>query len=167
MPSNTLAPIVKWTVEHDQIVAMHVSQFSNEEIARKFDKTPVRISQILNDPQALRLLKEVSDRIRAKMLESVDDGVAALAVLGLKRMKETLDFDDFVLGSDAKKHQDRLSFDLAKLIYTNKDGQVEDAPPLDAASFDRLTKAIEASNEADAADKLIKEAQFVEVIEDE
>lgn len=164
MAKNTLAPIAKWTIEHEQIVAMHISQYSNEEIARKTKKTAVRISQILNDPQALQILKEFGLKIRAKMMETTVDGIAALAVMGLKRMKETIEFEDFGLGTDAKKHQDRLSFDLAKLVYTSQDNKTEEAPPLDAASFERLTEAIEASN---AADKLIREAQFVEVEEDD
>jgi len=163
MPQNTLTPIAKWTVEHEQIVSLHIGRWSNERIAEHFDLTPVRISQILSDPQARQIVKEAILAIRAKMRETLEDGLAELAVKGMKRIAETINFEFSPL-DEGKKHQDRLSFDLAKLVYTNREGAIEDAPPLDAASFKRLTEAIEDSN---AANKLIQEAEFVEVVEED
>jgi len=167
MPKTTLAPIVRWTVKHEQIVAMHIGGMDNEEIASNIvikSKNPsvVRVSQILSDPKARRIINEAMMKVRAQMMESLDDGVAALSITAMKRIAETINFPDFVLGSDAKKHQDRLSLDLVKLVYGNRDSGLEDAPPLDAAMSKRIVEALEASA---AVDELIQEGQF-EVVEE-
>lgn len=164
MSKTTLAPIARWTVEHERIVALHIGNWSNEKIARHIKKSSVRVSQVLSDPQALRIINEAILGIRDRAMENLRTGIAELAITGLKRMKETIDFPDFVLGSDAKKHQDRLALDLAKLVYSGREDAVEEVPVLDAALSERLIKALEDSN---AVDELIEEAQFEVVEEDE
>jgi hypothetical protein len=168
MTSSSLTPIAKWTVEHEQIVALHIGRWSNEKIAKHFDKSSARISQILSDPQALGIIKEVSLRIRARMIEALEEGLADLAIKGMHQIAKTINFDDFVLGSDAKKHQDRLSLDLIKLVQ-GENSSTENVPPLDTALSKKLIAAIEESNNADrlAANELIREAQFTEVTSDE
>ena len=169
MTNNTLypslAPIKRWTVEHERIVAMHIGGMDNKEIARISSKTKkiseVRVSQIISDPQARKTIYEAIMKVRSQMMENLDGGLAVLADLGLKRMKETLDWE-FVPGSNGKHHQDRLALDIAKLVVGDRT-QVESAPPLDTALSERLIEAIEASN---AAEELIREAQY-EVVEDE
>ena len=168
MPKTTLAPIVHWTVKHEQVVAMHIGGMSNEEIAANIKikgKNPslVRVSQILSDPQARQTIGKAIMQIRGQMMENLDDGLIVLAQTAMKRMAETINFPDFLLGSDEKRHQDRLSLDLVKLVYGNNQNQAEDAPPLNEALSKRLIEALEQSN---AADELIKEAQF-EVVANE
>lgn len=162
MANNSLAPIAKWSVEHEEIVALHIGRWSNEDIAKKMGKTPVRISQILSDPKARELINAAGLRIRTLMMENLEEGLAVLAVKGMARIAETLNIE-FVPGTDAKKHQDRLALDLIKLVKGDEN-QVGDAPPLDADMSKRLIEALE---DATAADRLIEEAQFEIVEEDE
>ena len=157
MANKSLAPIVRWSTEHETIVALHIGQKSNEEIAKYLKRTPVHISHVLSDPKAREIIHTAALKIRSLMMDSLVDGLAELASSGLKRIKETIDFPDFDPGSDAKKHQDRLAFDLAKLVYTNNTEAIEQELPLDAAMAKRIAEAIEAST---AADELIKEGQF-------
>ena len=168
MTNNTLypslAPIKRWTVEHERIVAMHIGGMDNKEIARISSKTKkiseVRVSQIISDPQARKTIYEAIMKVRSQMMENLDGGLAVLADLGLKRIKETMDWE-FVPGSNGKHHQDRLALDIIKLL--KGDGiQGEEAPPLNEELFNRLTEALEDSN---AAEGLIREATYVEVTE--
>ncbi len=168
MPKTTLAPIARWTIKHEQVVAMHIGGMDNGQIAANITikgKNPsvVRVSQILSDPQALRIINEAMMQVRSEMMENLDDGLAALAVTAMARIRETIDFPDFILGSDEKRHQDRLSLDLVKLVYSNNSNEIGDAPPLDAALSKRIAEAIEASN---AVEELIREGQF-KAVEDE
>jgi len=168
MPKTTLAPIVRWTVKHEQIVSMHIGGMSNEEIAAAIKikgKNPsvVRVSQILGDPQALRTIHEAILLVRSQMTEDLDGGLAVLAMTAMKRIAETINFE-FFPGTDEKKHQDRLSLDLVKMVYSNNQDTTEEAPPLNEALSERIVEALEASK---AADELILEAQFEVVEEDE
>jgi len=167
MPKTTLAPIVRWTVQHEQVVAMHIGGMSPEEISANIKikgKNPsvVRISQIISDPQARRIINEAMLKVRSQMMENLEDGVAVLAITALKRIAETINFPDFILGSDEKKHQDRLSLDLIKLVRGDQ-AQVTEAPPLNEDLSRRLIEALEDSH---AADELIRDVPF-EVVEDE
>jgi len=165
MPKTTLAPIAKWTVEHERIVAMHIGGLTNEEIKLSTKKkvSLVRISQILSDPKAREIINLASLKIRSNMMESLDDGIAVLAITAMKRIAETINFSDFVLGSPAKQHQDRLGFDLIKLVKGDGGGGPENAPPLDAGLSKRLIEALEDANKAD---ELIEEANF-ELVDNE
>lgn len=159
--ANTLAPIKRWTIQHEQIVAMRIGGMEVVDIAKVKKFTQARISQVLDDPQARRIINEAMMKVRSQMMENLDDGLAALADTAMKRMADTINFPDFVLGSDAKKHQDRLCLDLIKLVKGDSI-QAESAKPLDENLSRRLIEAIEQSN---AAEELIQEAQF-EVIEE-
>lgn len=168
MANNSLAPIAKWTIMHEQIVAMHIGgggRISHEAIAKQFDLTPVRVSQILSDVQARRIINEAMQKVRSQMMTNLTDGLAVLADTALKQMAVTINFPDFVIGSDAKKHQDRLCLDLIKLVKGDV-AQTEAVPPLNEEWSRRLIEALEDSN---AADELIQEGQFevVETKEDE
>ena len=165
MPKTTLAPIVRWTIKHEQIVAMHIGGMDNEQIAASIvmkSKHPsvVRVSQILSDPMARRIIGEAVKKVRAQMMESLEDGVAALAVTAMKRIAETINFPDFILGTEEKKHQDRLSLDLVKMVYANNKETIEPGSQLTEEQFKQLTEALEDSKEAD---ELIREAEYEEV----
>ncbi len=160
--ANTLAPIAKWTIQHEQIVALYIGNMGVGDIARAKKMTQARISQILDDPQARRIINEAMMKVRSQMMENLDDGLAALADTAMRRMAETINFEEFVLGSDAKKHQDRLCLDLIKLVKGDQI-QAENIKPLDEDMSRRLIEALEDSK---AANELIQEGQF-EVVEDE
>ena len=163
MSKNALAPIAKWTVQHERIVAMHIGGMPVGSIAKATKMTQPRISQIIDDPQARRIINEAMKQVRSQMMENLDDGLAALAITAMKRIAETINFPDFVLGSDAKKHQDRLSLDLAKLVYSNNSSTVEAVPPLNEDLSRRLIEALEDSK---AADELIQDGKF-EVVKEQ
>jgi Mor family transcriptional regulator len=149
--------IVKWTVEHEKIVAMHICQWSNEDIAEHFNLSKVQIYKVISDPQARKIINEAAMKIRSRMLDSLDEGMASLAVTAMKRISETLNFSDFVLGSDAKKHQDRLALDVIKVVQGSISRSEEEAKPLNEKLSKRLIEALEDSN---AANELIKEGEF-------
>jgi len=163
--AKTLAPIAKWTIQHEQIVAMYIGGMLVGDIAKATGMTQARISQVIDDPQARRIINEAMLKVRSGMMENLDSGLAVLADKAMIQMAKTINFDDFVLGSDEKKHQDRLCLDLIKLVKGDRI-QTEDVPPLNEELSKRLIEALEDSN---AADELIQEGQFeiVETAEDE
>lgn len=160
--SKSLAPIAKWTIQHEQIVAMYIGGMLVGDIAKAKRMTQARISQILDDTQARRIINEAMLKVRAGMMENLDSGLAVLADKAMQQMALTINFDEFVLGSDAKKHQDRLCFDLIKLVKGDAI-QAEAVKPLDEDMSRRLIEALEDSK---AASELIREADF-EVVESE
>jgi len=141
---------------------MHIGGVSVEQIAKIKKKTQPRISQIIADPQARRIINEAMLKVRSQMMENLDSGLAVLVEKGMKQLAKTINFDDFEPGSDGKKHQDRIIIDLIKLVKGDA-VQTETVIPLDADMARKLTEALEDSK---AANELIQEAQF-EVIEEE
>ena len=160
--ANSLAPIAKWTIQHEQIVAMYIGGMLVGDIAKAKRMTQARISQILDDTQARRIINEAMLKVRAGMMENLDSGLAVLADKAMQQMAKTINYDEFELGGDGKKHQDRLCFDLIKLVKGDAI-QTESVKPLDREMSERLLEALEDSK---AASELIREADF-EVVESE
>lgn len=165
--STALAPIKKWTTRHEMVVHLHIAQYSNTDIAEKMKITPVRVSQILSDPQAKQIVRAVQKNLRKQMEDSIEDRLLVLADEGVARIEETITHRDFVLGTDAKKHQDRLSFDVVKglgFLPGDKEGERVAEKKLPAALAERLVTALEASNAASRAQN--QEIMEAEVVED-
>ncbi len=141
-----VAPIKRWSVAHEQIVHLHIGRWTNEALAKHFGLSIVRISQILADPKARAIVDDMVGRLRAKMEENFEDGLLVLATSGMRRIADTINYTEFVLGSPAKMHQDRLSLDLIKLVKGDSGKLEENAPPLNEALSTRLIEALEESN---------------------
>lgn len=161
--SSQVAAIQRWTPRHELVVQLSIRGLSADEVAKKTKYTPIRISQILSDPQARRIVNDVIIRIRNKMEEDVENHLALLVEHAVKRLATTIKFEDFVLGSDAKKHQDNLCLAFLKGVgiltgaSQNGDGEVQE-PPLNKALSTRLIEALEESNKADEIRRKEKDA---------
>ena len=161
---NPLAPIAKWEPWMDLVVGLKLMQWSNGDIAKRVKKTSSRVSQILNDPIAKAAIRETAERIRAKMQEDVDDVLLDLCVPASERIRETIEAEDFLPGSDAKKHQDRLSMDLLKGVgflpgATQSDGKVVEQ--ISETVLKSYSDALKISAEADRIrDERLKENEI-------
>lgn len=144
--------IRKWRPKYEMIVQLSITGMSNKALAEKFNLHEVRISQILNSPQAKLIQARTVALVKEIMLESVQDDLASLAVESVRRIGQTLRYEDFVLGTDAKKHQDNLALGVLKGTgflngESNEDDKKKPAP-LTESLMARLTAALEKSNEA-------------------
>ncbi|MEE8114711.1 MAG: hypothetical protein V3T23_10190 [Nitrososphaerales archaeon] len=160
--SKALAPIKRWTVQHERVIHLHIVQKSASEIAEDTGLTITRVSQIIVDPKGQEIIAGFIAKMREATLINLDDGLITLAVKGMERIAETMNAE-FPLGGDAKKHQDRLGLDLIKLIKGDVTNQTEVERPLDAGMSKRLIVALEASVEVDRIIQETKEASFTEV----
>ena len=164
--STTLAPIKKWSTKHEMVVHLHVAQYSNTAIAEKMGITPVRVSQILADPQAKQIIRAVQANLRKQMETSVEDRLVLLADESVNRIADTITFRDFPLGSDAKKHQDNIAMGVLKgvgFLPGAKEGEGEPEKKLPQALAERLLLALDASNEASRIqNQEVMEAELVE-----
>ena len=172
--AKELEPIKRWSPKHELVVALSIGTMPVKGIAEQTGYSSIRIIQILNDPQAHRIRQAANDRIRAKMMEDIDGGLAVLSGEAVKRIAQTIEYDEFVLGSDAKKHQDNLSLGLLKgtglLNGDNYRGSEDSSkPPLNERLSVQLIEALEDSNEAErlrqGKKEVIKEAKHELVTE--
>lgn len=161
----TLAPIQNWKPRHDIVVALHCSGDTNIEIAEKTGYTEVRVSQILNDPQARERIRRFQKRIEQKMHEDIGGSVLKLAQKSLRNISKTVDADIPVSAVSAKKHQDKVGLELLGIVgYTkNSEGKRGDArPALDRDIQERLVSAVEKSEEAKRLREVTDEVEVVE-----
>jgi hypothetical protein len=173
--ATAIAPIKKWKVQHEMIVHLHIAGYPAAAIAEKLGVTPVRVSQVLCDPQAKQIIRGVKNNLRQTLMDSVDDELVLLAEESVKRIGETLRYEDFSLGSDAKKHQDNLAMGVLKgvgFLPGEQEGIGKAVQKsLEPALAARLISALEASNEAEqirqgTAETEIMEAEVVEISHD-
>lgn len=150
------ATIKKWRPKYEQIVRLSASGVPNTVLAKQFNLTTVRISQIIRDPHAQYIMREIARNIRDKHKESIEDRLVDLSVEAIERLETTIYHDGFQLGSDAKKHQDNLSIQVLKgtgILSGEKDQGRDTRPPLSESLATRLVSALENSNEADRLNK--------------
>ena len=168
------APIKRWSPKHELVVSLSIGTMSIDAISKETGYSSVRVAQILDDPQAHRIKQEVIARIKARMMENIDDGLAVLSEEAVKRLAQTINYDEFVLGSDAKKHQDNLSLGLLKGVgFLNGDNYrgSEDSSksPLNERLSKQLIDALEDSTRAEnlrqGKKEVIKEAEYELVTE--
>lgn len=167
---NPLAPVKKWSHRHEMIVYYHVVHMMNgNQIAEIVNLSPGRVSQILNDPYAVKRIKEVRDKIRVSILENVDLRLTRLGDQALQNLEHTLNRKDLdlVLHTDQKKHQDNLSFNvLTKLGMIGKEDGDKDKDSgnkeLTAPLMKKVLYALEKSNEADEIRRGERQSRVVE-----
>lgn len=150
MSSTTLAPIQKWRPRHERIVRFHIAGMSNDEIAAELDITTVRVSQVLNDPHAKRLVQQAILSLRQKMSEDIEGRLIQQAEKAAARLDETLDAD-FIPGTKSKKAQDDVSLAILKgtgFLSREFNADRETVDRLDKALVERVATALEKSNEA-------------------
>ncbi len=177
--------IKNWSLKHEAVVQMRLAGWPVPDIAKECRYSKVRVSQILGDPKAKLVVAETIERLRRKSEEQLEGKIIALSGDALDRLGETIRHEDFLLGSDAKKHQDNLSLGFlrgAGVLNGMENGArdtVEKKAPIDASLSKRLVEALEESNKADKLrilkvredakekeeiDEQIKEADF-EIVE--
>lgn len=150
--TKLLAPIKNWKPWHEKVVGFHIMQWTNEEIAREVKKTKEHISGVLTDPRAKAIIRETVDRFKKKLAGDIDGELLDLSGHAVKRLAETIRFDEFQLGSDAKKHQDNLSMTLLKGVGFLPGAMQEDGDrnktPIDSGLIKAFTEALKKSNKA-------------------
>jgi hypothetical protein len=163
-----LAPIKRWSPKHDMIVHLHVGLKSNKEIADLVGMSEVRVGQVLRDPSATKIIGRVQEEIRDKMTDSVEEELLAISIKAVKNIRETIELEGLVHGSEFKKHQDRLSYDVLKgvgFLPGDRDGKVAERPPLNEILAERLVSALEKSNAVAEIHTAKEAAKEVEVKE--
>ena len=152
--SKALDPIQRWSPRHEMVVQLSIGPMTMEEISKATGYSKVRVTQILADPQARRIQDAVIERMRARMMEDIEGKLFVLSSEAVERLFETISYKEFVLGSDAKKHQDNLSMTLLKgtgfLSGVSSNGSgIEQEPALTERLSERLVTALEESNKAE------------------
>lgn len=169
---SSLAPIKNWKPRHENVVILHLNGWGNDEIAKHLRITPVRVAQILQDPQAMILKAAVMKRVRENLSGDITDRLLELTELSVEKIAETLEAT-FVLGTDPKKHQDNVALQIVKgkgfLSGAEVPAETRD-PQIPVSLLERFTAAMEKSNEAkrlhSGESNVIKEAD-VEIIEED
>ena len=169
--AKTVPPIKRWSPKHELVVQLSIGTMSQEAIAEHTGFTLSRIRQIVADPQARKIVDEFLQHMRAKAFESIEGGLIELTEHAVKRIAQTLTYEDFVLGTDAKKHQDNLSLGLLKgagflgVAASNREESGDLRTPLNEALSTRLIEAVEAAQKAEDTwrgkkEIVVKDADF-------
>jgi len=141
------------------------------EVAAQVGYTVQRVRQINSDPQALCIREVAVLRMREKMMDDIEESLLELTDAAVKRIAETLQYEDFIIGSDGKKHQDNLSLGFLKAgILSGRSDSGKDgsqSPPLNEKLSTRLIEALEESNKADklyneSKEIVVRDAEIVE-----
>lgn len=167
---HPLPAIKKWTPRHEMVVYYHVvHMLDGVAIAEKVNLTPGRVSQILADPQARERIGEVRRRLKQSLMENVDLRLAHLANNALERVEHTVNRVDLdiILHPDAKKHQDRLSFDLLTKLGVIGGGEEKERKKDDSLTEPLMKRLLYAIEKADAAEEIRRaggEGRIVEAV---
>lgn len=166
-------PIKKWSSKHEMIVYMRVvGMLGVEEIAKRLKLTTTWVAQVLRDPQAVELERQLRLGIRKNIQENAEIKVAQLGIEALERLAHTIERKDLdlVLNTEEKKHQDRLSLDFIKetglIADVDRPERGRENKNLTESLAARLINALEKSNEAEEIrrqnqEERIQEAEFV------
>lgn len=150
--STSTAVIVNWSIIHEQIVALHIAGKLNKEIALIVDRTPERVSQVLNSDRAKEIIQRVRLNMRERMREEIETRLVVLAEESVGRLEETVEAE-FLLGSKAKEHQDSVAIQVLKGTgFLSKDFSADGEtkrPPLNNQQAERLIHALEKANRAE------------------
>lgn len=165
---KALAPIKKWTPKHDMIVNLHLAMKSHKEISAIIGDTEQRVCQVLKDPTARKLIERFRERVLEQVSESIEEELVVVAKKALKNVHETIGIEGLVHGTDFKKHQDRLSFDVLKgvgFLPGDREGQGDKTPSLSESLSKKLVAALERSNELEEEKREEREIEVGEDVE--
>ncbi len=165
---TSLEPIKDWNTKHDTVVALHCSMHSNQEIAEMVGYTPARVSQILNDPQGRRLVEAHRMRMRERLMEDVESGLAEICVDALENIRRTVELEGLSIGSDFMKHQDKVSLEVLKGSgFLTKDKEMDRGGQTEIPKMlaERIATALEKT--AKVAEEIEKQEKEREIIQEE
>jgi len=169
---SSVPALKNWKPRHENVVMLHLGGWNNIAIANYTRMTPERIYQILQTPQAQALIASQMDRIRERFGSDVSDKLLKLTEISVNRVSETLE-QDFIPGTDAKKHQDKVALEIMKgkgFLNGADPSAVNHEQKVSVSLLEKFTNALERANEAkslhtgDNDSEAIEEASF-EVIE--
>lgn len=153
--------VVHWKPIHDQIVAFRIMGYNNLEIAEFTGYNKDHISDILNDPRALKAVSEAQGRIRKEMMNGIGDRLVGLAQVGVRGLEKTVR-GDFEAGTRAKAHQDNVTFGLLDRIGYGKKTEIttkgSNGIQLSRDTEERLVSALEKANEVSEIHEMPEEA---------
>jgi len=163
---SSLAPIKNWKPKHENVVILHLNGWDNKAIAQYMKCSEVRVSQILNDPQAQAIIRSTMERVKENLGDDISDRLLKLTEKSVERIEETMQAK-FVPGTDPKKHQDNVALKLLSgkgfLSGESEEAEKKDRE-IPISLLERFTDALEKSNEAkllhSGEDPDVKEAEW-------
>jgi len=155
-----------WKPVHDEMLAMHLAAYSNVRIAQVTGYSPEHVSVMLNDPRAEKAIFALRKRLRKKAIGDIEDRMVDLAERSLQNIAETVEhrYDENAVASKGKMHQDDVGFKLLACLGYNGKGAKETEPRRLTLSADQGERLVTALEKSAAVDRLIEEAEEVEVV---
>ena len=173
--SRAIAPIVQWKPYHDQIIALHLSAYSIDAIAKALRKSRNTVANVLHDPRAMKAIEVARKRTYGKIMQEVGDRMAVLGPTALDNIAETIetpvrDSEGAVaIGTKAKIHQDNVSFDLLGRLGFGRTPTKEEAGVLKLSPETErsLVEGIDRARKAEIEFKRGEKVEFEDVTESE
>lgn len=156
---NKTWQIEKWKPRHNQVLSLHLAGYKNTEIAAILDYSEEHISRVLNDPRARAAIAEIQHRQFKNVRMRLEQKLAKLGEEAVENLAETITAN-IKAGTPAKKHQDKMSWELYDRIFGAEDDQEPDGPTFSPETEQRLAEALEES-------QMIREAEEVDAVEKE
>lgn len=138
---------VKWKVEHEVIVLMHVNGISGKEIAKRMGKTEVHITNIINCAKGKAVIERIRDNLPYK---DIQDRYRRIVEKGAERLESFIN-DDQLFQAHPMNAVDRAmrAIELLEKGRVEKTGVVNNNTLVLASSdnINKLLGAIDRSNE--------------------
>lgn len=157
MSGQALSPekelvVENWKPAHDRVLLLYIAGYQIKDVAEVTGYCREHVGELLKDPRAQKRI----DRMRERMYDQLEDDISMkLEMLGAEavdNIRRTL-VADHKPGTKAKKHQDKMSFDLLDRIGHGKsngssEGGGTGSVELSEEDAGRLVEALEKSKKA-------------------
>lgn len=153
--------IVRFKPVHAQMCLMHIGGMQNQEIAEVLGYSPVRISQVLNDPKSQAFIEKKQKALQKRTVISMADKLSHLAEKSLDNLKQTVD-TPVKVGSRAKSHQDHVAFKLLDRVGYGPQSTVKHDGPALTLSAEGEQRLLQALEKADRAREIYDDAEDAE-----
>lgn len=156
MSGQALAPEQELTVEnwkpaHDRILLLYIGGYKIKDIAKITGYCREHVGQLLQDPRAQNRIDKVRKRLYGQLEDDITTKMKMLGNEAVDNIRRTL-MEDHKAGSRAKKHQDKMSFELLDRIghgkSSGKDTDSGGGVELSEEDAGRLIEALEKSEQA-------------------
>lgn len=139
--------VAKWKPLHDTVLALHLSGYKNTSIGAIVGLDPSYVGDLLNDPRAKKAISKLRQRLLDNQVNTLEDKLALLGGEALDNIRQTVTAE-IQAGSRAKKHQDKVSFDVLELIGVGQDKEADGGMKLSKDASERLAEALDDADKA-------------------
>lgn len=144
--------VENWKPKHDRVLQLHLAGYQITTIADITGYSREWVSDLINDPRAQQRIEKMRERLYDQLEEDLAIKMKFLGPKAVENIRETLE-GDHDPGSKAKKHQDKMSFELLDRIGHGKSSSDDERKGgggvvLSGEDSERLVEAIEKSNKA-------------------